>query len=196
MPRPPKKYLDSEGLEVNPEYRSYHAARKEAETEEFLAVAGGRSGFETYYPEEYDKELPEDGGWIMVKEVPHTNLAWDVPLLSMWFAVPDNPGGVGRMPNGRKPYKVRIQTPGGDLWLYPHEYTVVNDITQYLGMEPDIEMLSLGGEAVLDEEQLFYLQARGISRTEATKLLLNDIKSQSFAWFNVHPIYAELLGVS
>jgi hypothetical protein len=81
-----------------------------------------------YWPADYGKDIGE-GAWIMVVEVPHTALQWDVPVLSIWRARPHwLPSGLA----GRQTYQAVIATPGGDLHLWPHEYVVLNDPTSIL----------------------------------------------------------------
>lgn len=178
----PKKYLDPDQIEVNPawlEWREeFRVAAKEAALDHMYFLGMDPALF---FPEDYDKGLGEDGRWIMVVEEPHTELLsrFRLPLLSMWFATPK------QMHSNVGPFHAIhavIQTPGGELHLLPHEYVVVEDVTQYVG-EPGCDIHSLGGQALIDEEMLFYLQARGYTSQEAHLALIGQVQQSDFVYF-------------
>lgn len=155
---------------------------------------------QSYFPEAFDKRIPEEGAWIFVIDPPVTELSarFEVPLLSIWRARPDE-SSTGRLkvPGGRtfSRHLAVIRTPGGDLWLHPHEYTMCGDITEFIGAEPDIEMHDLGGSPMLDEDQhgqLFYLQKAGITRHDALLMMLPQLTQQDLYYFTLHPDLAEL----
>lgn len=190
MPKAPKKYLDARQTQVNPEWLEWDDARRLRVSEDGYEIAmtiGAEPSM--YFPEQDDKAVPEDGAWIIVIEEPVTELQsrFRIPPLSMWRARHHqlNSGAivVGR---GREAVKVYpqqaiIATPGGDLHLWPHEYIIV-DRPMELATDPGATLHSLGGEPVLDEQELFYLMSRGINRHEAMMLLFEKITSLDFVY--------------
>ena len=179
--RPPRKFTDSTRSEINPEWADWNQERRrvqdEMARETVLCTAESDS---TYFPEDHDKDLG-DGSWIFVVDPPNgsVDLDFEVPQLSMWFARP-NLLNIGKIA-GRQPYQAVIQTPAGDLHLWPHEYVICENPKMLLGQE-GVEIHSLGGDPVLDEEQLFYLTSRGIPGDVATQMLFDQIKSQSYCY--------------
>ncbi len=180
--RAPKKYLDADRTQVSPQWLDW---KKEADAERRDFLCGDLDS--SYFPEDYSKDLDE-GAWIFVVDPPNGSVAHDfhVPELSIWYARP-HLLNVGRMA-GRFPYQAVIQTPAGDLHLWPHEYVVCDEPQKFLGLE-GVEVHSLGGDPVLDEEQLFYLTSRGIPADTATQMLFAQIKSQSYCYITF-PDYA------
>lgn len=152
----------------------------------------------TLMPEDFGLALPPEGGWIMVRRSPPTEIK--VPLLSMWYAMPDP---FLRTPVGKKfslqvfpMYRARIHTPEGPLWLLPPEYVLVQDITQYLGQEKyGIDLHFLSEEAAVDQDALFYLRSRGVSKQDALVMLLGTIRDPNFCYLTVRQEYAEALGM-
>lgn len=190
MPKAPKKYLDARQTQVNPEWLEWDDARRLRVSEDGYEIAmtiGAEPSM--YFPEQDDKAIPEDGAWIIVIEEPVTELQsrFRIPPLSMWRARHHqlNSGAI-LVGHGREAVKVYpqqaiIATPGGDLHLWPHEYIVV-DRPMELATDPDATLHSLGGEPVLDEQELFYLMSRGIPRHEAMMLLFEKITSLDFVY--------------
>lgn len=107
-----------------------------AETEEGKIYAeqqrrGTRSelGFgeseQDYYPEDYGKDIPEEGAWIILLAAVHVGTqgangsvnAIDVPHLSVWYAMPTT-ANVGKRGN-RYPRQAIIQTPQGQVNIWP-----------------------------------------------------------------------------
>jgi len=199
--RPPKKYADKARTQVTPEWRAWN------DEQQMLIAEGGWEtvcslGFDPdmFFPEKSDKQIPEEGAWILILEEPHTELRdrFRVPLLSMWRARPHelNSGGV-QLAKGLRVYPKQavIATPGGDLHLWPHEYTVCTDPKGLIG-DPDAELHQLGGSPVLDEEILFFLQSRGIPRHEAVLVLFDLITDTDFVYVTFpEEITAQLEGV-
>jgi hypothetical protein len=184
MPRrPPRKYLDPERIQVNPDWLAWREEMIAEHREELPKLIGAR-GMDpaVYFPEDYDKAIPEDGAWILVLEEPYTELRsrFRVPLLSMWKCRPHelNTGGGSIGVRGMQihfyPKQAVIATPGGDLHLWPHEYCIVQDPKTLMSMD-GVTIHSLGGEPVLDEDQLWYLMSRGIPRDQAVLLLLDQV---------------------
>ena len=189
MRRAPKKYTDATRSQITPAWSQWYAEKKAARREDDidLMVSLGQDPA-MYYPEDYGKDLGE-GSWIFVIDPPQAvALDFDVPLLSLWWARPHrlNAGSLG----GQMAYQGVITTPAGDLHLWPHEYTICSHPEEFIGAEGN-EIHSLGGQPVLDAEQLFYLQSRGISRHDATMLLFTEIRQQNFIYVTLAPEYVD-----
>jgi len=120
-----------------------------------------------------DKELPEDGAWIMVLLPP--NCEYTVEPLSIYFAVPDTTG---------PRYKARILCRQGPLWLWPHEYTIIENVSEYITMlgddGPKINYMSARTE--LSGDKLFYLRSRGVPYADAVLMLLGEVKDPNFCY--------------
>ncbi|MER6520064.1 hypothetical protein ABT246_24820 [Streptomyces sp. NPDC001553] len=131
----------------------------------------------------------------MVEE-PCTELSsrFRIPPLSMWRARPHelNSGAVRINDASITPKQVVIATPGGDLHLWPHEY-VAAERPMELASDPDATLNSLGGQPVLDEEELFYLMSRGIPRHEALMLLLDKVTSLDFVYVTLPKEVTDIL---
>lgn len=155
------------------------------------------SGYEVedFFPEDYGKKLPDDGGWIILTVSVHcgrlmpdeTTKHIDVPHLSVWFAVPQVAG------NGA--IKVAIQTPDGEVCVWPHEYNLF-DIGKFLEFSDEdgfnIHFLSENG--AFDEQALFYLRSRGISKGEAQRMLLVNLKDPHYCYFTFADELRECFG--
>lgn len=182
--RAPRKYADVDRTEVTVEYRVWKQDRAfdadAVSQQQLLSMGDGPANHAMYFPEAHDKDLGE-GAWVFVIDPPHTvqSSVFQVPLLSLWWARPHvlNDGRWGN----RLPYQGVITTPAGDLHLWPHEYTICADPAAFLG-EEGVTIHSLGGDPVLDEDHLFYLRSRGISRQDATVMLFDQIKGANFCY--------------
>lgn len=152
-----------------------------------------------HFPEEYGLDIPENGAWIMVKHPPTTEVT--VPVLSIWYARERIRGGMkiksGRSTLGGYPRRLaEIQTPDGSLCLYPHEYTRVNDIRKWLGLESEgVEMHFMDSQHAVSDERVFYMQARGITRQQALSELLPNLEDGSFVYFTLPTEYAAFFGL-
>lgn len=184
---PPKKYVDARRTRATDEWIAWDEERRAEVAEEgweHLASMGYEPG--TYYPEQIGKAIPEEGAWILVLEEPHTPIRdhFRLPLLSMWRARPHEMNA-GRVELARgvhvSPKQAVITTPAGDLHLWPHEYLVATN-PMGLASDPDAELHPLGGQPLINEEELFYLQSRGISRQDATLMLFDRIESFDFVY--------------
>jgi hypothetical protein len=49
---------------------------------------------------------------------------------------------------------------------------------------------------VVNTDQLFYLMSRGITKQQACLMLIDQIKDDSFLWFEFAPQYGEHFGLS
>jgi hypothetical protein len=192
----PKKYLDAARTEINPDWMQWARAAAQDWCDDTY------NDYSTYFPEEYGKAIPDEGAWIMVLDVPHTELSsrFEVPVMSTWRARRHS-CNFGHPQSGKTvlpftPQQAVISTPGGDLHLWPHEYTIISDVSFMIGAEPEFDMITLGGEPLFDDpvlaERLFYIQSRGISRHEAGLLTLNDQQAPDFVYFVMHPELAAM----
>jgi hypothetical protein len=186
----PEKYI------LNPEYLEHHRKySKEGFIDEiyagtslllgghgnpFAACEAARAELMAYFPEDYGAKIPEEGGWILVTNPPHTEIK--VNRFSIWFAMPEvRPGR-----NGFTMHLARILTPEGNLWLWPHEYSVVQ-VEKYLEFVGEgFEINYFSQEAEIKTDALFYLMSRGIKRPVALRLLLPTLKSQTVCWLEAH----------
>ena len=177
-----KKYI------INPEY----AAERAEQTKDMIAVRGGF--VEDYFPEEYDKKLPDTGSWILIT-IPITVgkekndggiLTIEVPRFSIWYALPASINRYKEL----TPQKAEIQTPNGSVCIFPHEYRIV-DIASYLVFteKEGFYINYMTESAKINETWLFYLQSRGIGRAEATRMLLPEIKDPYYCYFTFHEEY-------
>ncbi|MFF2053782.1 hypothetical protein ACFVU2_19415 [Leifsonia sp. NPDC058194] len=183
----PKKYADDRRTQVTPEWLDWDEDRRAEAADEGWELAAA-AGFDPaiYFPEQVDKAIPEEGAWILILEEPHTPVRekFRLPLLSMWRARPHqlNDGAVNITKRLKVyPKQAVIATPAGDLHLWPHEYQIATN-PMGLASDPDAELHALGGQPVLDEEELFYLQSRGIPRQQATMMLFDRIESLDFVY--------------
>lgn len=183
--RAPRKYSDPERTKVTAEWLDwYEAKRTDTEAWEQVAWLGGEPS--TYFPERDGKAIPDEGAWILVVEEPWTVLrsSFRVPLISMWRARPHtlNSGAI-TVSNGLtiRPQQAVITTPAGDLHLWAHEY-VIAERPMELASDPDATLHTLGGQPVLDEDELFYLMSRGIPRHDAVMLLFAKVTSLDFVY--------------
>ncbi|MFJ1733220.1 hypothetical protein [Streptomyces sp. NPDC088254] len=185
-PHPPKKYADAPRTEVTSEWLAWDAERQRAAVDDGWEIAASMGSEPSMYFPEYDgKQIPDEGAWIIVVEEPCTELMsrFRIPPLSMWQARPHelNSGAIRMNGASIAPKQAVIATPGGDLHLWPHEY-VVAERPMELASDPDATLNSLGGQPVLDEEELFYLMSRGIPRHEAVMLLFDKVTSLDFVY--------------
>jgi hypothetical protein len=193
MSKPPKKFTDETQTKIRDEWLDWYARRVETIKPELEAhVMFFGQPLENYWPEDYDKDVGE-GDWIVVVEEPHTELKqrFTVPTPSLWWARPDTHRphahdiGTKSFPKVVPgPYRVVIETPGGSLWLFPHEYVKCHDPLPLI-TDPEVTIHPLGGNVTLDEEkqeQMFYLQSRGWSRQDALLTLMEGVDMRDWGW--------------
>lgn len=157
---------------------------------------------EDYFPADYDKELPEEGGWVMMLMAVHVGRSVGektesitVPHLSIWYATPTKTK-YGRSFEGISIPLTQaiIRTPQGEVHVWPHEYKRIN-IADFLEFgESDgfyIRFLhpETGG---FDEQKLFYLRTRGLSKTVAQRILLPELNNPNFCYFEFDPAYSDV----
>jgi hypothetical protein len=133
--------------------------------------------FRDYFPD--DNAVPEGGSWILVKKPP-LNIEYTVPPLSLWFAEPWLMEGNGHM----KPFRVKVMTPRGELGLFPHEYTLIDEVEkfyEFFGQGMTVNFFG-GDTAGVPEPALFYLRSRGIDKADAIKLLIGSVKAPGVLW--------------
>lgn len=152
-------------------------------------------------PERGNAAIPDEGAWIFVKSVPYTELAerFEVPEWSIWRARPEyqnrtftlgKESGLSRKTKVHWPMlKAVISTPGGDLWLYPGEYSTIppERLEVYLeriGHEVQVHFMGAGDPGDF-ANQLYYLMCHGIPRAQAMLLLLPNLTDSNFCYFTV-----------
>jgi hypothetical protein len=149
-----------------------------------LGLIGGRmesrfaavEQWRDYFPGE--NEVPEGGAWVLVKKSPQCE--YTVPPLSLWFAEPWPMESSARV----VPHRVKIVTPRGDLGLFPHEYSRVDDVSKYYEFfGRGMRVRFFGGQtAGIPEMALFYLRSRGIAKADAISMLIGNIKAPGVLW--------------
>jgi hypothetical protein len=185
---------------LNPEYLRSEGYASELELTK-CQLAGMGECVEDYFPEDYGKALPEEGAWIMLLMSVHVGKLTTegktehvtVPHLSMWFALPTvSPSGCLDL----KKKKAIIQTPQGEVHIWPHEYTVVKDLSKYLDMteEEGFYINFMSETEGFDMDKLLYIQSRGIPKGTAQRMLLPELKDPYFCYFTFHPAYSEAFG--
>lgn len=182
----PKKYADARRTQVTPEWLAWDENRRaNASDDGWFAAASIGFDPSMYFPEQDGKSIPEDGAWILVIEEPVTELRsrFRVPHLSMWRARPHELNSGALTSNGVRiyPKQAIIATPAGDLHLWPHEY-IVAERPMELASDPDACLNALGGQPVLDQDELFYLMSRGIPHRDAVMLLFDKVTSIDYVY--------------
>lgn len=197
----PKYIVDPEWMESS-EGEEYLRIQKLRVSE---ACGEFRDAVEDYYPEDYDKRLPEEGAWIRLLTTIRVGKATgarnennveliNVPHLSMWFALPTEATAKGYY--GVYPSQAAIQTPQGEVRVWPREYVIVRDISLWLDAteEEGVYIKFMNESNAFDVEKLFYIMARGISRGEAQKILLPELRDPFFCYFELHQAYSDYFG--
>lgn len=174
---------------------------------------------EDAFPEEYDKALPDEGGWIMllmsvrvgkVLADGQTTKIINVPHFSIWYATPYVSNCRVRLhdiivkPRGKRKgdsgyaylRQAVIQTPDGAVHIWPHEYRLVS-IEKFLEFTEEdgfsIHFLS-PSTAGFPEEALFYLRSRGIGKAHAERMLMPVLKDPLYCYFTFAPEIAKNFG--
>lgn len=187
MKRKPKMIIDPDWAESE-EGRRYYESKKQ---DVMFVIRQNRDCPEDYFPEDYNKALPDDGGWItllMTVSVSNGVDNIEVPHLSMWFAKPTQAQNGNIM--GFHPYKAIIQTPQGEVHVWPHEYAVISEIGAYLDFADEtgsqgIKINFMHESGSFDTAKLFYIMSRGISRPDAQRMLLPELKDPHFCYFTM-----------
>lgn len=203
----------------NPAYLESEYFKQEIEQFKDAVTLSGDC-VEDYFPQDYDKALPADGAWIMLitsvhvgKAIPaapkvekkpfhspelepiETCIPIELPHLSIWYAMPT----VTNLSRKVGPVTVSmsqaiINTPQGEVHVWPHEYIVVKDLSAYLQFTEEdgfnIHFLNPEAEGFPDDK-LFYIRSRGIPLAEARRMLLPELKSPHFCYFTFHEEYAK-----
>lgn len=167
----------------NPAYAESRTAK-----EEVLALIQHGEFFEDYFPH---RKVEEQGAWIMVQKPPCTE--YTVPPLSIWYAMPWDMTAASKAGIALK--RVKILTPSGELGLFPHEFSVVTDISFYVGKDHEgVFFRTMNDTPVVNYDALHYLMSRGISREEATLMIIEQMKDPTYGWFEIAPQYAAWAG--
>jgi hypothetical protein len=182
----PTRFVDETCTRATDEWLAWEERQRFALSENgWLEVAA--SGYEPsmYFPEKEGKSIPDEGAWILILEEPDTPMKqqFRLPELSMWRARRHQLDYGQTLSNGSVvyPQQAVISTPAGALHLWPHEYVIANDPLG-LAADSESELHSLGGEPVIDQEQMFFLQSRGISHNDAALMLFDTISSLDFVY--------------
>lgn len=132
--------------------------------------------FHDYFPG--NNEVPKGGSWIMVTKDPGTR--YIPPPLSIWFAT------AWPMFSGRHQiHRVKILTPKGELGLFPHEYSRVENPEKYyefIGDGMTVKFFGGAGTKGVPADALFYLRSRGVSLKDAMIMLIGSIKAHGVLW--------------
>lgn len=168
---------------------------REQVADQITAIPWGRAERELFsaLPSDYGYVIPEGGGWVIVKEQPHTNIP-NPPLYSIWFAQPVYTSRTFKkvLVDRRKRniswpcLKARLTTPHGELDLYPGEYvpTDIEKWLEFIGKGVTVNFMGVGEPGDL-EGQMFYLQAHGIRRHDALLLLLPHLANGNFIYLTL-----------
>lgn len=188
----------------NPAYLESPAfARRKEAFRDALTAAGEL--VEDFFPEEYDKQLPETGGWIMLlteirvgKTVREgTTKHINVPHMSMWYAMPTLTTCFRELEKVKMHMsQAVIHTPDGDVHVWPHEYTRV-DIAKYLdfGEADGIHIRFLNPQADgFNVDKLFYLRSRGLGEAAAKRLLLPELATPDYCYFEFDSSITSVFG--
>lgn len=152
-----------------------------------------RDEVEAYFPEETKSDIPEEGCWIMVISPPFTE--YTVKKFSIWYAMNDNGKAHPSYPMFVQRY-AKIKTPNGDLRLFPREYNKIN-INDYIELIDGEHCVLhfMVKNAVMEkavEEKMFYLRSRGLSKQEAYRFVLGDIKDPNLCYLEFHQAYIDM----
>jgi hypothetical protein len=176
----------------------YITARKETRRKNLEAFS--RDTYDNF-PDE--KQLPDEGGWIQVIMPPHCEITCEP--LSIWYAMPAFVGRTWDFMEGElsNRYKIKVLTPIGEFMLFPMEYRIVDpgSINEYMNQvggtsDEDKEHVVLHWldprNEFFDVDRLFYLMSRGVSRGDAYKMLMGEVKSQHVCYFTFHVEYQKM----
>lgn len=164
----------------------------------------GRAPYSTVDNMPDEKQLPDEGAWIQVLMPPHCEITCEP--LSIWYAMPAFDEKTWDFMEGElcNRYKVKVLTPIGEFMLFPTEYRIVDpaSIAEYmnsLGPTNDetqehvvIHWLDPRNE-YFDIDRLFYIMSRGVTRADAYKMLMGEVKSQHVCYFTFHEEYQRIL---
>lgn len=169
---------------------------------------------EDAFPEEYEKDIPDGGSWIMLLQSVTVGQMLDdgkttkvitVPHLSLWYAMPHisqirvllHNLGIKRRREQEYVYlrQAVINTPDGAVHIWPHEYKKV-DINKFLEFceEDGLFIHYLAEEARVDENALFYLRTRGIGKADAQRMLLGTLQNSNYCYFTFGDEITESFG--
>jgi len=154
---------------------------------------------QSYFPEDFGKDIPANGCWILITKSPPCEIK--VQMFSIWFALEAKDTNLHhRYPIRRK--LASILTPDGELKVEPWEYNKI-DLKKYMDFlnvrpensEPDMNILFLSEDPKLSikmRDMVFYMQSRGISRGTAYLMLIEEIRDQNFCYFEMHEAYIQM----
>jgi hypothetical protein len=187
-----------------------------------------------------DKTIPMRGGWVMItRKLPPMQPDIQVPLLSMFYAMPDrlfpqgwHTAGWGGLTEGSEvsgsdlsilykwrngskallpqdvetaekldrkgielDQRVRIMAPAGEVSIEPYEWVPIPDISKYFDAVGNgiilHEYAVQAKQTSRMEDQIFYMQTRGLSRHEAMTLLLGEVRKPNVVWMQAEDAYVD-----
>lgn len=154
---------------------------------------------QSYFPEDFGKDIPAEGCWILIIKPPPC--AIKIKKFSIWFALEARDTKLHhRYPIRRK--LASILTLAGALMVEPWEYNKI-DLKKYMDFlnvrsensEPDMNIRFLAEDPKLSNKMarmVFYMQSRGISRGTAYMMLIEEIRDQNFCYFEMHDAYVQM----
>ena len=149
---------------------------------------------QAFDPDE-SKRISKDGAWVMItRRLPPIEGSFDekIRVGRIFYVVHSRDADdAGFCPNGR--YKVLLQSPWGDLGLWPYEYSVMPTDT-IIALWGDGEVIfhptNLSNAAFNDI--VFYARSRGIGLANAAVMALGTLKG-NVGWFEPRPDLAPTL---
>lgn len=164
------------------------------------SLYGGTGNHEEmrYRPEQFNKKLGPNGGWIMVIEDIPVSQENKPVVYSVYFAKPDVVYHklTAEETHRRKakeinvPYyrvTITIET-GTKVSLWPHEYMRITDVNSVLEeVGNSFEVVRLGGDANYDNAKVHYLGTRGVDQSGVYRLMMGAVRSPDFIFFRILP---------
>lgn len=151
-----------------------------------------------YIPD--DKQLPDAGHWIQIIYPPTCEVTAE--HLSIWYAMPAFKESQWDFMFGQRGsrYKIKILTPIGEFMLFPHEYNLVKPdaLSEYINMlgktaDETVDHVVLHWldprNEQFDIDKLFYIMSRGVTKSDAYKMLMGEVQSPHVCYFTFHEEY-------
>lgn len=152
------------------------------------------AGMEVYQPGE-SALVPESGAWAMIRRLlPPLEGRIDEKMRVgriFWIERVENTDEEGFRPDGT--YKVKCQSPWGEVCLWPYEYatvTVPNLMDYWQAGEMIFHPLNIDQARLNDVT--FYARSRGIGLAEAAVMALGSL-DEPVGWFEPHSELAPVM---
>lgn len=132
-----------------------------------------------------NNQVGKDGAWVMItRRLPAIVGGIDLHMRvgRVFFAVRDpSSDDEGFAPNGT--YKVLVNSPWGDVYLWPHEYGVMpsEDVLE-CWTTGDLQFHPTGIDAARVNEVTFYARSRGLPLSIAAVMALGSVHT-NIGWF-------------